>query len=439
MALVGALALTASASAKDAAAPNGGGRTLSVRLENGLEVVLSEAHEQPTFSLGLRYRVGSSSDPKELSELAHLVEHLSFGFSKNVPGNHDQLSEEAGVDSNAFTGPDATTYVSRGNVGALERVLWLERQRMAFTLENLTAKAVELERQTLDNERSSIRADDEAGLYWDFASGALYDSGHPYAPRAERGCILHCRLQHAEWLMQRGYRPDNARLVVVGDFDADATLTMIRRLFGAVRNPAVALPVLAHAAPRAGFRRVTIAAPVERPGVQLLWAVPDALAVRRADFQVLDAALGAVLEHELVNVEGLATDVDVSLQDFELGSLWSIGAQLLPGVDSKVAEQRILARVARLRQKLPRLTVAHQNALMALLQRWEGPSSRVRLLLRDEFFGSSREKAVAEMKSVTQESVARLLRALPERPNLSVSLRRALDAPTRGELYREGT
>ena len=153
------------------------------------------------------------------------------------------------------------------------------------------------------------------------------------------------------------------------------------------------------------------------------------MAARQADFQVLDAALGAVLEHELVNIEGLGTNVDVSLLDFELGSLWSIDVELLPGVDSKGVEQRILARLARLRQKLPNIAVAHQDALMALLQRWEGPSSRVRLLLRDEFFGSTRDKAVAEMKSVTQESVARLLRALPERPNLSVSLRRALDAP----------
>lgn len=438
LAVLGVLALTGNAGAKDAAAEPGG-RTLSVRLENGLEVVLSEAREQPTFSLGLRYRVGSSSDPKELSELAHLVEHLSVGFSKNVPGNHDQLAEEAGVDSNAFTGLDATTYVSRGNVGALERVLWLERQRMAFTLENLSARGVELERQTLDNERSSVRADDEAGLYWDFASGALYDSDHPYAPRTERGCILHCRLQHAEWLMQRGYRPDNARLVIVGDFDADATLGMVRRLFGPIRNPDVALPALAHGPPRAGFRRVTIAAPVERPSLQLLWAVPDALVGRRPDFQVLDAALGAVLEHELVNLAGFATDVDVSLLDFELGGLWAIHVQLLPGVDPKGVEPRILARLARLRQKPPPIRVAHQDALMALLQRWDAPSSRVMLLLREESFGSTRAKAIAELTRVTQEGVAGLLRAISGQPNLSVSLRRAVDAPKRGELYREAT
>lgn len=423
--------------ARAQAAPARGGRTLSARLENGLEVVLSEAREQPTFSLALRYHVGESSDPKELAELAHLVEHLSFVFSKHVPGTEDQLLEEAGVDSNAYTGIDATTYVSRGNVGALQRVLWLERQRMAFALRTLSAQRVELERRTLDNERLSMRVDDEAGLYWDFVSAALYPPEHPYAPRPERGCMLHCTLQHAQWLMQGGYRPDNARLVIVGDFDATTTLAQVRHLFGPIRNPGVSLPAPPRVPARAGFRHIAIAAPVERPSLQLLWLLPDALRPRRSELRVLDALLGTILNRDLAQLDGLATGVSARVTELDLGWQWSIDVGLLPGVDTKLVEQRILARLAGLRRHLPSIEGARYNALTALLESWELPDARSTLLLREGGFGLTRDKAVAALQGVTQDGVARLLRDLPEYPSLSVSLRRAVDAPKRGELYRE--
>lgn len=412
-------------------------KTLSTRLANGLEVVLSEAREQPTFALALRYRVGSRDDPAQLDELAHLVEHLSFTFSKNVPGLHDKLTELAGVSSNAMTGLDATTYVTSGNVGALTRVLWLERQRMAFTLERLSERDVELERRTLDNERSTMRADDEAGLYWNFVRDALYSPGHPYAARQERGCIVRCTLNHARWLMQRGYRPDNARLVIVGDFDAQRELAEVERLFGSIEKPSVALAALPRVPPRSGSRHITITAPVDRPGLQLFWALPQLSPARQAQLRLLALQLELSLEDDLTEDAPLATTVDAGLVLHELGSYFTINVNLLPGVDTKQAEQRVLARVAELRRHFPSIELARQRRLMTQLELWDSPSSRASLLARSDTPGAELDSELATTRAVTQAGVEQTLASLAGQPSLSVSLRRAVDAPQRGELYRE--
>lgn len=438
LAIVLALTATRSVSAEPETGPKLGGSTLSTRLDNGLEVVLSQARQQPIFSMAVRYRVGSRDDPPNLDELAHLVEHLSFRRSEHFA--HDgglQITNLSGVSDNASTSADDTTYVSRGPVRALPRVLWLERQRMAFALGSLSSEDIVRERKILENERSTMRADRVGGMFWRLVAAELYPPEHPYAPRPERGCILHCELRHAQWLMQRGYRPDNARLVVVGDFEVEAVLDSVRKLFGSIGNPGVSLPRVADVAPRSGHREMTIAAPVSRSLVHLCWHVPGPMRAQRRALRVLSSELWLLLSGDLVDGVGLASAVDVRIEQRELGWLWSVRIDLHPGVDPKLVERRALAQLARLRRETLPIEFARESLVKHMFEVWEDLDARAELLAKSEF-GFDIELAKSEQSRVSGEDVRRLAaQLLTAGPALSVYVRRAVDAPLQGTRYEE--
>lgn len=419
-------------------APPGPHRTIARRLRNGLEVVLSEARDQPVFSLAVRYRLGSRDDPTELAELAHLVEHLSFRDPRRPGRDGTEVADLVGVSSNASTAEDQTLYVSSGPRAALSEALRLERERMAFALAAITAQDVVSERRTLDNERSTMRADRIGGMFWQLVGSALYPPRHPYAPRPERGCILNCELQHVQWLMQRGYRPDNARLVVVGDFDASAMLESVDRSFGSIANPGVRLPALEPIPALAGPSHITITAPVARSRVHLYWSIPQPLRSERWVLQVLSSQFNERLSRELLDGGGLASDVQLYIDEAELGWLWCVNVDLLPGIDPKFVERRVLAQIERLKGQALSVDSARQRVLMEFLATWDSLDARASLLARNSGMEFDLSKSIAELGAVSASDLARVARQfLFQKPRLSVYVRRALDAPLRGELYRE--
>jgi len=306
---------------------------------------------------------------------------------------------------------------------------------MAFALGSLSGDDIVRERRILENERSTMRADRVGGMLWQFVAAELYPPEHPYAPHLERGCILHCELRHAQWLMQRGYRPDNARLIVVGDFDVDAQLESVRELFGSIGNPGVSLPKAANREARSGHRAITVAAPVSRPRVHLFWHLPERMRAQRAALDVLSAELSVLLDSDLVNGAALASDVRVGTLSHELDWLWSTRIELLPGVDPKLVERRALAQVTRLRQETLPIEFARESALTELLESWEDLGSRAELLARQPF-GFDIELARREQARVSAQDVRQLAeQSLTAEPALSVHVRRAVDAPLRGQLY----
>jgi hypothetical protein len=277
------------------------------------------------------------------------------------------------------------------------------------------------------------------GMFWDLVSAELYAPGHPYAPREEKGCILRCELRHVQWLMQRGYRPDNARLVLVGDFDAALMLTTVERLFGSIENPDVRLPPPREPRARSGKRRITIAAPVPRPRLHLYWDAPRASRQRFFPLHVLRAELERLLEAELVTRRGLGTGARMSLVELELGSLWSAEVDLLPGVDPELVERLALAEVDGVRRRVASASAARQLTATNFLEIWDDLDARASLLAEDWAFGFDVAKAIREIDAVSDDELTRLAaQALPAAPRLSVHVRRAVDAPTRGELYRQG-
>src|SRR5687767_9176587 len=123
-------------------------------LANGMKVLLIEDHSSPQIALVVWYRVGSKDEQKGRTGFAHLFEHLMFKGSAHVPdGQIDQLFEEAGGWTNAYTWFDQTVYIEMASSSFLERALWLEADRLAGLTETLDQGKLDNQRDVVRNER----------------------------------------------------------------------------------------------------------------------------------------------------------------------------------------------------------------------------------------------------------------------------------------------
>ena len=122
-------------------------------MPNGLQVILHTDHSDPMISYTIMYHTGSSRELPGKTGFAHLFEHLLFGGSENVPsGKFDKVIEGAGGMNNGFTNRDITTYFEVFPKNALEKVLWLESDRMGFFINSITPRLLAIQQNVVQNE-----------------------------------------------------------------------------------------------------------------------------------------------------------------------------------------------------------------------------------------------------------------------------------------------
>ena len=248
------------------------------RLANGLQQVSVVNPASAAVSVQVWYRVGGKDDPAGRSGFAHLFEHLMFkGTKTTAPESFDRLTEDVGGQNNAFTAEDMTVYQSEVPSNHLERLLWAEADRLAYL--TVDDKNLASERLVVIEElRQRILADPYGRLFDSFAEYGY--SQHPYRRSVignqadlEAATLTDVRAFHSTY-----YRPDNAVLVVAGDFDPAQLDTWIDRYFAPLARPATPIPrVTVTEPPRAADRRVVLNAPqVPLPALALLWQGPPA-------------------------------------------------------------------------------------------------------------------------------------------------------------------
>ncbi|KQY88462.1 pitrilysin family protein [Pelomonas sp. Root1444] len=211
------------------------------RLPNGLQVLLFPDATQTTTTVNITYRVGSRHEAPGEYGMAHLLEHMLFKGTerqKDIPG---QMAQR-GVRFNGTTTVDRTNYFASFNANAdtLAFLLDLEADRMA---NSRVAKA------DLDTEMTVVRNEFERGENQPFAVlsqrvNAAAFAWHPYghATIGPRSDIENVPIEKLQAFYKRYYRPDNATLLIAGQFDKAATLALISRHFGAVAKPATPVP-----------------------------------------------------------------------------------------------------------------------------------------------------------------------------------------------------
>ncbi len=263
-------------------------------LGNGLRVITLEDHASPTVSVQVWYDVGGKNDPQGRSGFAHLFEHLMFKSTKYLKAEQfDRLTEDVGGNNNASTGDDSTNYYAVVPSNHLERLLWAEAERM--TNLDVSDANFKSERGVVEEEyRQRVLASPYGRFYESFNPRSY--TVHPYRrgvigniDELESASVDDVRTFHRTY-----YRPDNAVLIVTGDFDTKEADAWIDKYFAGIPRPATPIPRVTATEPaRTQDARYREAAPnVPLPAVAITWLAPSARSPDAAALKVAAALLG---------------------------------------------------------------------------------------------------------------------------------------------------
>lgn len=266
------------------------------RLANGMTVILSPDHSDPLVHVDVTYHVGSARETEGYSGFAHFFEHMMFQGSKHVGDQqHFKIITEAGGNLNGTTDKDKTHYYETVPSNQLEKVLWLESDRMGFLLDAVSQRKFEIQRDTVKNERAQNYDNRPYGLIWEKMGEAMYPRNHPYSWQTigyvddlDRVDVNDLKAFFLRW-----YGPNNATLVIGGDFDVKQTLNWIAKYFAPIpRGPEVKqaekMPVTL-----AENRFITLEDRIQQPMVAIGWPTEYRGAESETALNVLAQVLGS--------------------------------------------------------------------------------------------------------------------------------------------------
>jgi zinc protease len=320
--------------APDALVPAAPPSQQSTVLDNGLTVLVHEVHTAPLASVWCWYKVGSKDEGRGLTGVAHWVEHMNFKGTTNIP--RDQVKgiiEQFGGSWNGYTWIDQTTYLETASTDALDRMLFIEAERMANGLYH--PDDCESERTVILAELDGGDNDPEQLLDTEVTAAAIKAHGYHH-PTIGWPSDLHSMSREDLYGFYRSwYVPNNAALVVVGDVDRDETLRMVARRFGGIPEGRLPARIATEEPPQLGERRVTVSRPGSTAYLKLAWRAPAVSAPDFAAMLVADAILtgakGVNLWASFRNPPQRSTRLYRALVDTGLAS--SVSGALLPTED----------------------------------------------------------------------------------------------------------
>jgi zinc protease len=322
-------------------------------LSNGLRVLTAADRSSPTVAIQVWYHVGSKDDPPGRSGFAHLFEHIMFKSTKNMKSEMlDRLTEDVGGFNNAFTNDDVTVYYEVVPSNYLETLIWAEAERLSGL--NVDDANFKSERDVVKEEyRQGVLAPPYGLFEYLLQQKSFLE--HPYK-RPTIGSIEDldaASLKDVQEFHATYYRPDNATLVVVGDFEQAQLDGWIDKYFGPIAKPSRPLPrVQVKEPPRKSEIRLTEHGSNDLPAVGLTYLTPrqadaDSDALRVAD-TILSAGESSRLYNSLVYNQQLAADINSSAETREDVSLFLLTAVLSEGKKPEDAEKSLLAEVKKL-------------------------------------------------------------------------------------------
>ncbi len=322
-------------------------------LANGLRVLTVEDHSSPTVAIQVWYHVGSKDDPNQRSGFAHLFEHIMFKSTKNMKSEMmDRLTEDVGGFNNAFTNDDVTVYFEVVPSNYLETLIWAEADRLSGL--NVDDANFKSERDVVKEEyRQSILAPPYGRAFYLLQSKSFQE--HPYK-RPTIGSIEDldaASLKDVQEFHTTYYRPDNATLVVVGDFDPKQLDGWVDKYFTPIAKPSRPLPrVSVKEPPRKSEIRVTEFGHNDLPAVGFTFLTaklsdPDADALQVAN-AILTAGESSRLYNALVYTQQIAAEVLSDENALEDAGLFIMGAILSEGKKPEDAEKSMLAEIKKL-------------------------------------------------------------------------------------------
>ena len=320
-------------------------------LPNGLEVYTVEDHKSPTVAVQVWYHVGSKDDPTGRSGFAHLFEHMMFKGNEHLTADaFDDLTENIGGENNAFTADDVTVYHEVVPSNYLDPILWAEAERMSALA--LNDQNFASERDVVKEEyRQRILANPYGEFFLDIDRKSF--AVHPYK-RPGIGNIAELdasKLPEVKAFHSTFYRPDNATLIVVGDFNQEEVDGWIKKYFGAVTKPTAKIPrVTAKEPPRKEDKlEKSYSAKAPLPAIAITYLAPsvrskDAPALTVAE-EILSGGSSSRLYQALVYEQQVAQSVSCGADLHEDLGLFVFRAILASGKPLEVAKKSLTDQI----------------------------------------------------------------------------------------------
>jgi zinc protease len=331
-------------------------------LDNGLTLIVHEDHKAPIVAVNVWYHVGSKNEVPGKSGFAHLFEHLMFNGSENFNKDYFKaLGSMGGTDLNGTTNRDRTNYFQNVPTSGLDRLLFLESDRMGHLLGAIDQAKLDEQRGVVQNEKRQGE-NQPYGQVRNEAVKALFPTHHPYA--FPQGTVIGsmddlnaASLKDVQEWFKAYYGPNNSTLVVAGDIEPKVVLEKVKKYFGDIpAGPPIArvsawVPRLEHnirkevqdRVPQARWYRMWNAA---------AFGTQDADALELYA-EVLGRGKTSRLFKRLVYSEQLATDVSAGLEDGEIVSTFQVSVTAKPATDVQKIEKIVEEEMAKLLREGP--------------------------------------------------------------------------------------
>ena len=389
-------------------------------LENGLTVILSPDHSDPLVHVDVTYHVGSAREDIGKSGFAHFFEHMMFQGSENVGDQqHFKIITEAGGTLNGTTNRDRTNYFETVPANQLEKMLWLESDRMGFLIDAVSQKKFEIQRSTVKNERGQNYDNRPYGLIYERMGEALFPQDHPYSWQTigyvedlDRVDVNDLKAFFLRW-----YGPNNAVITIGGDLDSKQTLEWVNKYFGSIpRGPEV------EDAPKQPVtltedRFITLEDRIQQPMVMIGWPTTYRGEKTEASLDMLATLLGdgktSLLYQDLVKT-GKVVDAGAFHDCAELSCTMYVYAMTDSSDKNDLATaykevMDVLDKFEKEGVSQEDLAEVQGSAEAGAIFGLQSVSGKVSQLASNEtFYGNpdQLEKQLAELKAVTPEKVS---------------------------------
>ena len=408
------------------------------KLPNGLTLVVHEDHKAAIVAVNVWYHVGSKDEAPGRSGFAHLFEHLMFNGSEHFNTDYFKaLGAMGATDLNGTTNRDRTNYFQNVPVSGLDRVLFLESDRMGHLLGVIDQARLDEQRGVVQNEKRQGE-NQPYGQVFNEANKVLFPSHHPYA--YPRGTVIGsmedldaATLKDVQDWFKAWYGPQNATIVVAGDVDPKVVLEKVTRYFGHIP----AGPPLPRQGPWAEPLSASVRKVVEDrvPQTRLyrMWVTPDLNAADHDHLQLAAALLGrgktSRLFKRLVYTDQIATDVSAGLWEGEVAGQFIVTATVKPGIELARVEAAVDEELAAFFKsgpkpdELQRLKTSTLAGVARGLERIGGFGGKSDLLARSVVFSGSTDawkRSLQRLEAATPAQVQGAAKRWLEAPRLEL-------------------
>ena len=396
------------------------------KLSNGLTVIVHEDHKAPVVAVNIWYHVGSKNEVAGKTGFAHLFEHLMFGGSENVKGRYiDQVEQHGATDLNGTTNEDRTNYFETVPVSTLDRILFIESDRMGHFYKAINKEVLDLQRGVVQNELRQYENQPYAIV--DLTSPQLtFPAGHPYS-HSVIGSLADldaASLEDVQKWFKSYYGPNNAVITIAGDITVAQAKEKVTKYFGHIEpGPPIVRPTLS-IAKMTGTRRFKFEDRVAQPRVYKLWNVPPfgSASLDYLDLvtDILAQGRASRLYKKLIDETRLATAVFAGIDSREIASQVYMYATVAPGHTIEEVEKVLDEELARFLKEGPtaaeveRARTANLANRIRGLERVGGFGGKSDLLAQSEVFLGSPDAWKVSMKRMETATAADLKNAAVE-------------------------